>query len=396
MRKRFLVTDGKETFISTQVAATAAQVGKHLPSVSGAALQSKASKGTSLLKRKARKYSYGAVISHIVIASLIIGMVVLGYQPPVNGANATVNSVSDLSTYPDQAPSLDQVTSANMAAVAAQTANVIVKEDVQSYATSVNILSQTAQTDTSVVNKPQILTASSGAHGVHTYTTVAGDTVPSVAAANGLNANTLRWANNLTSDALTPGTTLKIPSINGVVHTVQSGETPQSLATKYQSDASRITTYNDAELSGLQVGQQIIIPDGTPPANELPGYHAYTRSNTYVRSFVSYGYGGGYPYGQCTWWAYTRRAQLGRPVGSNWGNAYTWAIAAARDGYRVDRTPEVGAVMQTTAGYFGHVAVVERINPDGSVFISEYNYLGSGYHTRTLSAGEASGYNYIH
>lgn len=366
--------------------------------MSGAGLHSKASQGTSLLKRKARKYSYGAVISHIVIGSLIIGMVVLGYQPPVNGANANVNSVTDLSTYPNQAPSLDQVTSANMAAVAAQTANVIVKEDVQSYATSVNILSQTAQTDTSVVNKPQILTASSGQHGVHVYTSVAGDTVPSIAATNGVTAATIRWANNLTSDALTPGTALKIPSINGVVYTVKAGDTADALAAKYKSDANRITTYNDAELTGLQTGQQIIIPDGTPPANELPGYRApvYNTGTTYSRSYISYGYGGGYPYGQCTWWAYTRRAQLGRPVSSSWGNAYTWGIAAARDGYRVDRTPEVGAVMQTTAGYFGHVAVVERIDPDGSVFISEYNYLGSGYHTRLLSAGEAAGYNYIH
>ena len=30
--------------------------------------------------------------------------------------------------------------------------------------------------------------------------------------------------------------------------------------------------------------------------------------------------------------------------------------------------------MQSTAGYYGHVAVVERVYKSGSIKISEYNY----------------------
>ena len=30
--------------------------------------------------------------------------------------------------------------------------------------------------------------------------------------------------------------------------------------------------------------------------------------------------------------------------------------------------------MQSTAGYYGHVAVVERVYSNGSIKVSEYNY----------------------
>lgn len=387
-----------------------AHVNKHLPSVSGLDLQSKAARKTSLLKRKAKKYSYGAVISHIVIASLIVGMVVLGYQPPVNGADASVSSVADLGTNPSAVPTVDQVASANMASVAAQTANVIVANDVVSYATSVNIQSQLAQTDTAVVSKPQILTANSGQNGVRIYVTQPSDTVPSVAAANSLTPDTIRWANNLTSDALTPGTNLKIPGVDGVVYTVKAGDTSDSLATKYKSEANRITTYNNDELTGLQPGQQIVIPGGVPPLNERPGYVAPAQYYYNGGGGASYAIGGhvntyggnGYGFGQCTWYVYNRRAELGRSVGGMWGNASQWAYSARQSGYLVDHNPEVGAVMQSNEGYFGHVAVVEQVNADGSISISEMNYYGgrgTGWDiksSRTIDAGQARAYDYIH
>ena len=48
-----------------------------------------------------------------------------------------------------------------------------------------------------------------------------------------------------------------------------------------------------------------------------------------------------------------------------------WASNAANDGYQVDNTPSVGAIMQS--GPYDHV-YVERINGDGSILISEMNY----------------------
>ena len=125
-----------------------------------------------------------------------------------------------------------------------------------------------------------------------------------------------------------------------------------------------------------------MLPNGSLPEAERPGYQAPGPA-AIVRSSpgtsVLYGsaeaVGNKYAYGYCTYYAYNRRAELGRPIGSFWGNAATWAAYARGAGFRVDGSPEVGAVMQNSGGWggFGHVAVVESINSDGSVVISEMN-----------------------
>ena len=89
---------------------------------------------------------------------------------------------------------------------------------------------------------------------------------------------------------------------------------------------------------------------------------------------------------------------VGGKIGSTWGNASNWANAAARAGYTVNNTPKAGAIMQTTQGAYGHVAYVESVNSNGSVRVSEMNYgYGPGVVTsRTISASQAAGYNFIH
>ena len=91
---------------------------------------------------------------------------------------------------------------------------------------------------------------------------------------------------------------------------------------------------------------------------------------------------------------------MGRPVGSFWGNANTWASNARAAGFAVNRTPAAGAVLTDQTGYFGHVGVVERVLENGDVVITEMNnYAYGGYNivnSRTISAGQAGAYTYIH
>lgn len=111
--------------------------------------------------------------------------------------------------------------------------------------------------------------------------------------------------------------------------------------------------------------------------------------------------GNAYPWGQCTWWAYVRRHQLGLPVGSYFGNGQAWAASAARLGYSVSHQPTVGAIIVFQPGQagadltYGHVAIVEQAHGDGSITISESNAQGLGViSNRTLT--DATQYTYIH
>ncbi len=251
-----------------------------------------------------------------------------------------------------------------------------------------------------------------GGRTITTYTAVAGDTVPAIAARYNISADTLKWANNLTSDAINPGTALQILPVNGINYTAKAGDTVQTIASKYKADPSRIIVYNDLDASGtVSAGMKLVIPEGVLPDNERPGYVAPVAKSTSSVSSVSPSFsfqagsvGNRYAPGYCTWWVYERRAQLGMPVGSFWGNATTWNVAAAQSGFVVDRTPSAGAVYQIVAygdswtGGAGHVGVVERVNADGSIYVSDMNYGGNFNRVtyRTISAGQAALYNYIH
>jgi surface antigen len=68
-------------------------------------------------------------------------------------------------------------------------------------------------------------------------------------------------------------------------------------------------------------------------------------------------------------------------------------------GYLINRTPALGALMQTSAGGggYGHVSVVVGMNSDGSIRVREMNYAGYNIVSeRTVSASEVPRYNFIH
>jgi surface antigen len=87
--------------------------------------------------------------------------------------------------------------------------------------------------------------------------------------------------------------------------------------------------------------------------------------------------------GECTYWADLRYHQL-----TGWwvpwtGNAYQWAAGAAASGWIVSSTPKVPSIIVLQPGVqgafgIGHVAVVERINTDGSVYTSNMNMYTNG------------------
>ena len=106
---------------------------------------------------------------------------------------------------------------------------------------------------------------------ISVYTVRPGDTLSEIAAMFDVTTNTIVWANDIQKGVITPGQTLIILPISGIEHTVVKGDTLASLATKYQSNAADIASYNGlAPTDSLAVGSTIIIPDGEAPAVESP------------------------------------------------------------------------------------------------------------------------------
>ena len=270
-----------------------------------------------------------------------------------------------------------------------------------SLAISTQIESQLPTSDDSSISKPSIIQVSAAGRNIINYTVQAGDTADSLAAKYRVSKDTIKWANNMVSDALTVGQSIQILPRDGLVYTVKSGDTISSIAGKYKADASVITTYNDLEISGVTPGLKIVIPNGDLPTNERPGYTAPVTSSGggYYAGYRAGSVGNRYAYGNCTWYAYERRAAIGRSVGSFWGNGGSWGYSAAASGYRVDNIPEAGAVL-VERGSPGHVAVVESVSDDGTVVVSEMNNSAYGgfniVNNRTISAGQALLYQYIH
>jgi N-acetylmuramoyl-L-alanine amidase len=347
-----------------------------------------------------RRLDFGLHAPQMVVVALVVAVVAVGYRAP----QQTPETVSTASILDQASPNVDQVAAANVAAAVAQSDDMLVSANVSSLAISLNNKTDLAQTDDSFISKPQIISQATGRKGIINYTTKSDDTVKSVAAEFGISEDTVRWANKLTSDSLKADTKLVIPSITGVLYTVKEGDDTAKLADKYKADKDRIISFNDAELTGLKVGSQIVIPDGILPENERPGYvapvtyTAYTASSSVSATSLSSTAvsGNGYAYGYCTYYAYNRRSELGKPIGGNWGNAVSWAPMAAASGYSVNHSPQAGDVLQNGGGY-GHVAVVERVNGDGSIYLSEMNYVGWNIiSNRTVPASAVGSYNFIH
>jgi murein DD-endopeptidase MepM/ murein hydrolase activator NlpD len=99
------------------------------------------------------------------------------------------------------------------------------------------------------------------------YTIQPGDTLASIAEDNGLAVTTLQASNGLGSSAtIKPGDHLTILPLDGVMHTVTSGDTVFALALKYDVTSEEIANYNSLGDDGkLSLGQKLIIPGGKIP-----------------------------------------------------------------------------------------------------------------------------------
>ena len=142
----------------------------------------------------------------------------------------------------------------------------------------------------------------------------------------------------------------------------------------------------------------------TPAAQTQTSSYTYTTGGGFPAVDPSFraSLNGGY-FGQCTYYVFNRMAQVGTPIGhSMMGNAAEWPSYARSYGYSVSNSPSAGSAIvfqQGLAGAdptYGHVAFVEAVNADGSLYISEMNVRGLNVISyRTISASVAARATYI-
>jgi murein DD-endopeptidase MepM/ murein hydrolase activator NlpD len=109
------------------------------------------------------------------------------------------------------------------------------------------------------------------------YQVQTGDTVSGIAVRFGIESQYILWNNiDIISDTslLSVGTTLQIPSVEGIIHQVKVGETISDIATQYEANASDIIGFPANELANnpnlLKEGSTILVPGGEVVAKPAP------------------------------------------------------------------------------------------------------------------------------
>ncbi|MDO4872324.1 MAG: LysM peptidoglycan-binding domain-containing protein [bacterium] len=329
----------------------------------------------------------------------------------ISKLNSTSTALTEAETN-----SVDQVAESNVIANLADTANLAVAPNTASLSVSMSVLQDSNIQSTGAVEKPKILEVASDDRKIKIYKTSAEENIQSIADKYGITAQTIKWVNNLKGDTVAADKEIRILPVDGIVYTIKDADKLEDIAKKYQADIERILSYNNLKTAeDIVSGQEIVIPGGILPEEDRPDYVApvvsrvTTSLNSYSNSSVNYGNavavagnyslkaGNAYAPGNCTWYVYNMRPD----IGSFWGNASSWAYSARAAGHLVDSNPTVGAIAQWNAyaggSYgWGHVGYVEAVYGDGTILISEMNYNGALYRVtqRTIPASSVS--NFIH
>lgn len=87
------------------------------------------------------------------------------------------------------------------------------------------------------------------------YIVQSGDTLYGIANKFNITVDELRKINNITTNTLSIGQMLKIPTVNSYTYTVQGGDTLYSIANKFNTTVADLINKNDLTSTLLSVGQ---------------------------------------------------------------------------------------------------------------------------------------------
>lgn len=139
------------------------------------------------------------------------------------------------------------------------------------YNTTVNAIKNLNNLTSNTLSIGQVLqipTSTSTSTGT-TYTVKSGDSLWSIANRYNTTVDAIKNANNLTSNTLSIGQVLRIPtstggtSSTGTTYTVKSGDSLWSIAQRYNTTVNAIKSANNLTSDNLSIGQVLRIPTST-------------------------------------------------------------------------------------------------------------------------------------
>lgn len=138
--------------------------------------------------------------------------------------------------------------------------------------TTVDELKKVNNLTSNILSTGQLLKIPSALLPESTYTVKKGDSLYSIAKKYNTTVDELKRTNNLTSNILSIGQVLKLPSDkandvekeeNTISYTVQKGDSLYSIARKYDTTIDRIKDLNNLTTNLLSIGQVLLIPTDT-------------------------------------------------------------------------------------------------------------------------------------
>ena len=138
--------------------------------------------------------------------------------------------------------------------------------------TTVDELKKVNNLTSNILSTGQLLKIPSALLPESTYTVKKGDSLYSIAKKYNTTVDELKRTNNLTSNTLSIGQVLKLPSDkasnvekeeNTISYTVQKGDSLYSIARKYDTTIDRIKDLNNLTTNLLSIGQVLLIPTDT-------------------------------------------------------------------------------------------------------------------------------------
>lgn len=190
---------------------------------------------------------FARLITHATILGVTLAAIALGANAPATGQPELGRSVSLRAATPVDVPVADYVLYAAGGSLLYQQSDIVRQADPY----------------TIIPDRPR--------RGVIEYTVQPGDALFTIASRFGVTPESILWNNqdtlNKNPHNILPGTVLLIPPVSGVIHTVQEGDTLESIAEAYQVTVDTIVV-DGAQWNNLldgrlpPVGSTLIVPGG--------------------------------------------------------------------------------------------------------------------------------------